>query len=51
MNADGAALPFILMAGGLVFVAGAIWLAKANSPLRRWLAGRKLPAPQRDLAY
>jgi hypothetical protein len=51
MNAQGAAFPFILMAGGILFIVGAIWLAKADSPLRRWLAERELPAPQRDLAY
>ena len=51
MNAHGAAFPFILMAGGILFIVAAIWLAKADSPLRRWLAERELPAPQRDLAY
>ena len=51
MSAHGAAFPFILMLGGLLFIITAIWLAKAESPLRRWLAERKLPAPQRDLAY
>jgi hypothetical protein len=51
MNAHGAAFPFILMAGGILFIVTAIWLAKADSPLRRWLAEHGLPAPQRDLAY
>ena len=51
MNAHGALFPFILMAGGILFILAAIWLAKADSPLRRWLAERTLPAPQRDLAY
>jgi hypothetical protein len=51
MNAHGAAFPFILMVGGLLFIVTAIWLAKAESPLRRWLADRELPAAQRDLAY
>lgn len=51
MNAEGAAFPFILMAGGILFIVTAIWLAKADSPLRRWLDERGLPAPQRDLAY
>jgi len=51
MSAHGAAFPFILMLGGLLFIITAIWLAKADSPPRRWLAGRSLPAPQRDLAY
>ncbi len=50
-SAHGAAFPFLLMVGGLVFVGFAIWLAKANSPIRRGLASRTLPAPQRDLAY
>jgi hypothetical protein len=39
------------MAGGILFIVAAIWLAKADSPLRRWLDERTLPAPQRDLAY
>lgn len=51
MNAHGAAFPFILMAGGILFIVTAIWLTKADSPLRRWLDQRGLPAPQRDLAY
>lgn len=51
MNARGAAFPFILMVGGILFIVVAVWLAKADSPLRRWLAERGLPAPQRDLAY
>jgi hypothetical protein len=51
MSAHGAAFPFILMAGGLLFIVTAIWLARADSPLRSWLADRGLPAPQRDLAY
>ena len=51
MNAHGAAFPFLLMAGGIVFIVAGIWLARADSPVRRWLAERELPAPQRDLAY
>jgi hypothetical protein len=51
MNAHGALFPFILMGGGILFIVAAIWLAKADSPLRRWLDSRELPAPQRDLAY
>ena len=51
MNAHGAAFPFLLMAGGILFIVGGIWLARADSPVRRWLAERELPAPQRDLAY
>jgi hypothetical protein len=51
MNAHGAAFPFILMAGGILFIVAAIWLSQADSPLRRWLDARELPAPQRDLAY
>lgn len=50
-SAHGAAFPFVLMAGGLLFIGLAVWLAKADSPLRRWLAERTLPAPQRDLAF
>jgi hypothetical protein len=51
MTAHGTMFPFILMAGGILFIVTAIWLAKADSPLRRWLDERSLPAPQRDLAY
>jgi hypothetical protein len=51
MNAHGAAFPFLLMAGGILFILAGIWLARADSPVRRWLAKRELPAPQRDLAY
>jgi hypothetical protein len=51
LSAHGAAFPFILMGGGILFIVAAIWLAKADSPLRRWLDSRELPAPQRDLAY
>jgi hypothetical protein len=51
MNAHGAVFPFILMAGGILFIVGAIWLTRSDSPVRRWLDERKLPAPQRDLAY
>ena len=51
LTAHGAAFPFLLTVGGLGFVVGAIWLARADSPLRRFLAARTLPAPQRDLAY
>jgi hypothetical protein len=51
MTAHGAVFPFLLMAGGILFIVAAIWLAKADSPLRRRLDERTLPAPQRDLAY
>jgi hypothetical protein len=51
VSAHGALFPFLLMVGGVGFVVLAIWLARADSPLRRFLAGRTLPAPQRDLAY
>lgn len=51
MTAHGLMFPFILMAGGILFIVTAIWLAKSDSPLRRWLEKRTLPAPQRDLAY
>jgi hypothetical protein len=51
MTAHGALFPFILTAGGILFIVTAIWLSKADSPLRRWLDERSLPAPQRDLAY
>jgi hypothetical protein len=50
-SGSGALLPFFLSVGGLGFVALAIWLARVDSPLRRWLASRELPAPQRDLAF
>jgi hypothetical protein len=39
------------MLGGIGFIALAVWLARVDSPVRRWLAERGLPAPQRDLAY
>ena len=48
---NGALLPLFLTVGGAGFVALAIWLARVDSPLRRWLASRELPAPQRDLAF
>jgi hypothetical protein len=51
VSAHGSALPFALTVGGLAFVGFAVWLARTDSPLRRWLAARTLPAPQRDLAY
>jgi hypothetical protein len=51
VSAHGAAFPFLLMVGGIGFIALAIWLARIDSPIRRWLAGRGLPAPQRDLAF
>jgi hypothetical protein len=50
ISAHGAAFPFVLMFGGITFISAAIWLARSDSPMRRWLAGRQL-APQRDLAY
>jgi hypothetical protein len=51
VSAHGALFPFILMLGGLAFIGFAVWLARSDSPIRRWLADRGLPAPQRDLAY
>ncbi len=51
LSAHGAAFPFLLMVGGIGFIALAIWLARVDSPMRRWLAARSLPAPQRDLAF
>src|SRR5207253_604255 len=51
ISAHGAAFPFLLMLGSIGFIATAIWLARVDSPLRRWLATRSLPAPQRDLVY
>jgi len=51
MSAHGAAFPFLLMVGGIGFIAIAIWLARVDSGVRRWLAARSLPAPQRDLAF
>jgi hypothetical protein len=50
-SAHGAAFPFLLMIGGILFIVAAVWLAKADSPVRRWLDERSLPARQRDLAY
>lgn len=51
MLAEGAMFPFFLMAGGIAFIAGGIWLARGDTPIQRWLQQRGLPAPQRDLAY
>jgi hypothetical protein len=51
MSAHGLAFPFLLMVGGIGFIGLAIWLARVDSPIRRWLAARGLPAPQRDLAF
>jgi hypothetical protein len=51
VSAHGAAFPFLLTVGGIGFIALAFWLARVDSPVRRWLASRGLPAPQRDLAY
>jgi hypothetical protein len=51
MLSDSSTLPFLLMLGGIVFIGAAIMLAKVDSPLRRWLESRDLPARQRDLAY
>jgi len=51
VSAHGAAFPFLLMVGGLGFIGFAVWLARKDSPVRRWLAARGLPAAQRDLAY
>ena len=50
-SAHGVAFPFLLFLGGVGFIVVAIWLARVDSPARRWLAARGLPAPQRDLAY
>jgi hypothetical protein len=49
--AEGPLFPFFLMAGGIGFIGVAIWLARGDTPIQRWLANRGLPAPQRDLAY
>jgi hypothetical protein len=51
VSAHGAAFPFLLMVGGIGFIVLAIWLARVDSPMRRWLGARGLPAPQRDLAF
>jgi len=51
VTAHGAAFPFLLMVGGIGFIVLAVWLARVDSPVRRWLATRGLPAPQRDLAF
>ena len=40
--------PILLTVSGLALVGASIWLSLANSPLRRWLQTRTLPAPQRD---
>jgi hypothetical protein len=40
--------PVLLTLSGLALVGVSIWLSLANSPLRRWLQKRTLPAPQRD---
>jgi hypothetical protein len=50
-KARPALLPFLLMIGGLAFIGAAIWLGKADSPLRRWLQEHDLPAVQRDALY
>jgi MFS-type transporter involved in bile tolerance (Atg22 family) len=40
--------PILLTLSGLALVGAAIWLSLADSPLRRWLQTRPLPAPQLD---
>jgi hypothetical protein len=40
--------PIILTLSGLGLLAVSVWLSLANSPFRRWLQLRALPAPQRD---
>jgi hypothetical protein len=40
--------PIVLTVSGLGLVAAAVWLSLAQSPLRRWLQARTLPAPQVD---
>jgi hypothetical protein len=40
--------PIILTLSGLGLVAVSVWLSLANSPFRRWLQVRAMPAPQRD---
>ncbi len=50
ISAQGPAFPFVLMFGGIAFIGCAIWLARGDSPMRRWLAGRQL-VPQRDLDF
>jgi len=51
VSAHGTAFPFVLTLSGLGFIASAVRLARVDSPIRRWLAERTLPAPQRGLAY
>jgi hypothetical protein len=40
--------PVVLTASGLGFIGLSLWLSLANSPIRRQLQNRTLPAPQRD---
>ena len=40
--------PVVVTVSGLAAVAVGIWLSLAQSPLRRWLSSRSVPAPQRD---
>lgn len=40
--------PWTITVSGLAAIAVAVWLSMADSPLRRWLELRTLPAPQRD---
>jgi hypothetical protein len=40
--------PIVLTVSGLGLVASAVWLSLGQSPLRRWLQARTLPAPQVD---
>jgi hypothetical protein len=40
--------PWTITVSGLLAIGVAVWLSLADSPLRRWLEHRTLPAPQRD---
>jgi hypothetical protein len=40
--------PIVLTISGLALVGVAVWLSLGESPLRRWLQTRTLPAPQLD---
>jgi hypothetical protein len=51
VSAHGLEFPFLLMLGGIGFIGLAVWLARVDSPIRRWLGERGLPPPQRDLAF
>jgi hypothetical protein len=40
--------PWTITVSGLLAIGVAVWLSLAESPLRRWLERRTLPASQRD---